>query len=146
MTVSSTDGEGLGLEDTAHLLANLAAFVPPRYPRFTAQQWRAHLGLLAALLRTVPEGALEAKSATTDTKCNDREDDDSEDEDQVRVEVVSSFTKPSTSTTSSTKLTLDYRYSTYSDTHGSTRRQAARARPCSRSTSRDSEEARSRPN
>ncbi|GJE97910.1 HECT-domain-containing protein [Phanerochaete sordida] len=78
-----------------NLIANLAAFVPPRYNALPAPALAAYLRLTAATMMALPIHALEPP-ARNDPQTNGwaADDDSDEDEAQTRVEVVSTFTAP----------------------------------------------------
>ncbi|RDX43479.1 HECT-domain-containing protein [Lentinus brumalis] len=77
-------------ESKIHLLANLAAFAPPRYSALPAPAFATYLQLCALLMNGMPEHALEPPENKPDaTKI--WADDDSDDESDTLVEVVSSF-------------------------------------------------------
>jgi hypothetical protein len=73
----------LGVEAKVHLLANLAAFVPPRYPSLPAASLTALLHLMARIMSTLPPMALEPPSAVSNRKqvaiAESDSDSDSED-------------------------------------------------------------------
>ncbi|KAI0366687.1 HECT-domain-containing protein [Pilatotrama ljubarskyi] len=78
------------LEPRIHLLANLAAFVPPRYATLPPPAFATYLALASLLMNALPTHALEPrqnKSATTGSWA----DDDTDDEHETQVTVVSSF-------------------------------------------------------
>jgi ubiquitin-protein ligase E3 C len=95
--VATLDAEG-----TTHLIANLTAFVPPRYAKLPAPALEAYLRLLIALMSILPPGSFEAPEMETGTAAlsaaaaawaADDEDSDYEDGGHVTtVRVVSSFT------------------------------------------------------
>lgn len=66
-----------------HLLANLAAFVPPRYPSLPAASLTALLHLMARIMSTLPAMALEPPSSVSNGKriaiAESDSDSDSED-------------------------------------------------------------------
>jgi len=53
----------LGVEEKVHLLANIAAFAPPKYATLPSASLMSLLGLLAAVMRSLPIGALGRKAA-----------------------------------------------------------------------------------
>jgi ubiquitin-protein ligase E3 C len=55
----------LEVEAKVHLLANLAAFVPPRYPSLPSASLTSLLHLMARLMSTLPTGALEPPSSVS---------------------------------------------------------------------------------
>ena len=62
--LSPTIANELGVEAKVHLLANLAAFVPPRYPSLPAASLTALLHLMARIMSTLPLMALEPPSSS----------------------------------------------------------------------------------
>ena len=53
----------LGVEEKVNLLANIAAFVPPRYTTLPSPSLTALLNLLAAVMRSLPNAALGPNSS-----------------------------------------------------------------------------------
>lgn len=94
------DACALPTEPKIHLIANLAAFAPPRYKALPAAALSAYLELLGALLSSLPVNALDPpppkpKSATTSKPWHTADSEtDSDDDSPVQVRVVSSFTAP----------------------------------------------------
>ncbi|KAI0755393.1 HECT-domain-containing protein [Daedaleopsis nitida] len=78
------------IESKIHLLANLAAFMPPRYSTLPPSAFAHYLQLSALLMNALPTHALEPPEDKPDATKN-WADDDSDDERETRVEVVSSF-------------------------------------------------------
>jgi ubiquitin-protein ligase E3 C len=58
----------LGVEAKVHLLANLAAFVPPKYPSLPAASLTTLLHLMARIMTTLPTGALEPPLSVSNGK------------------------------------------------------------------------------
>jgi hypothetical protein len=58
----------LGVEAKVHLLANLAAFVPPKYPSLPAASLTTLLHLMARIMSTLPTGALEPPLSVSNGK------------------------------------------------------------------------------
>ena len=88
----------LGLDAKVHLLANLAAFVPPRYPSLPAASLTSLLHLIARVMSTLPTGALEPPSFSNNGKqvaisANDS-DSDSEDLTHASASTSSPVTLP----------------------------------------------------
>ena len=75
----------LGVEEKVHLLANLAAFVPPRYLSLPAASLTALLHLMARVMSTLPIGALEPPSSVSNNKqvAISESDSDSDEEDMT---------------------------------------------------------------
>ncbi|KAF7300491.1 HECT-domain-containing protein [Mycena chlorophos] len=77
---------GLGTEKKVHLLANLVAFMQPRYPTLDSDSLEAYLALLTALLTGLPtylldpvgRGALSESTISGDDNSDDDEDEDAE--------------------------------------------------------------------
>lgn len=88
-------------EEKIHLIANLVAFVPPRYAKLPADALETYLDLLSILMNSLPPNALEpplktsstAKQGTGQESYTDADADasDSESESAPRVVVVGSF-------------------------------------------------------
>lgn len=78
------------LDDHINLLANLAAFAPPRYAALAIQPLTAFMNLTADIMNSLPAQALEPpeKNAELVTWA----EDDSETEHATQVEVVTTFT------------------------------------------------------
>jgi ubiquitin-protein ligase E3 C len=86
--------EGASIETRAHLLANLLAFAPPRYPSFTSTTLIAYLQLLAHIISGLPSNLFKqastdgaSKSAVTSWGTEDDDDEDS----PIQVQKVTSF-------------------------------------------------------
>ncbi|KAI0260666.1 HECT-domain-containing protein [Gloeopeniophorella convolvens] len=84
----------LGVEAKVHLIANLAAFAPPRYPTLSSASLTTLLRLLSAMMNTLPIGVLEPSSAVSAGKKAAGSDDDSDPDDSTQVIVVTSFSNP----------------------------------------------------
>jgi ubiquitin-protein ligase E3 C len=85
----------LSLEARIHLIANLLAFVPPRYSVLPAASYDSYLRLLAALLNLIPKNALDPPESgdSHDTKAMDlANDSDSDSDSNSPSTVVRSFT------------------------------------------------------
>ncbi|EJF56635.1 HECT-domain-containing protein [Dichomitus squalens LYAD-421 SS1] len=78
------------LESKIHLLANLVAFMPPRYAALSPPAFATYLQLCALLMNALPTHALEPPEDKRDAARN-WADGESEDEEETTVEVVSSF-------------------------------------------------------
>ncbi|KAH7906909.1 HECT-domain-containing protein [Hygrophoropsis aurantiaca] len=85
-------------ESCIHLVANLLAFVPPRYPSLHAPALRTYLRLLAALLGALPIGAPEPPLANSSmnqrsviTSASDSDDASTSEHLGISVSIVSSF-------------------------------------------------------
>lgn len=75
-----------------HLVANLMAFIPPRYAVLPAPALTAYLNLLTSLFDSLPPGAFEESSVRTAAAAAAASADaDSDDESRPTVSVVSSF-------------------------------------------------------
>jgi ubiquitin-protein ligase E3 C len=86
----STSLASTSLDLKTHVLANLLAFVPPRYAALPARALAAYLDLLAQLLADVPPNTFEP--ASPDAAAATSWAPDSDDEDRVvRVERVDAF-------------------------------------------------------
>ncbi|KDQ51194.1 hypothetical protein JAAARDRAFT_41256 [Jaapia argillacea MUCL 33604] len=86
------------IEAKVHLIANLLAFTPPRYPKLPAQPLAAYLQLLAELMNSLPINALdppEPRSSSAQQSVAgpwiDDSDSDSDSESHPQVAVVTSF-------------------------------------------------------
>jgi ubiquitin-protein ligase E3 C len=81
------------LDHKVHILANLLAFVPPRYAALPPRALAAYLDLLAQLLGVIPPNALEPASPekTPAASASWALDPDDEDEDTICVERVDTF-------------------------------------------------------
>ncbi len=86
----------LGVEAKVHLLANLAAFVPPRYPSLPAASLTTLLHLMAKVMSTLPIGALEPTSSVSNGKqaAISESDSDSDSEDLTRASASASTPVP----------------------------------------------------
>ncbi|KAI9509462.1 HECT-domain-containing protein [Russula earlei] len=71
----------LKAEEKVHLLANIAAFVPPRYSALPSASLTTLLHLSAELMSTLPHGALEPKSSVAAGKPGAESESDSDSED-----------------------------------------------------------------
>jgi ubiquitin-protein ligase E3 C len=80
----------LGVEKRVHLLANIAAFVPPRYATLSSASLATLLHLSATAMSSLPSGALEPKSSASIGKqiAESESDSDSEDPAQLSVSLV----------------------------------------------------------
>ncbi|GBE82990.1 HECT-domain-containing protein [Sparassis latifolia] len=76
-------------EAKVHLLANMTAFMPPRYEKLPARSFDTYLQLTAALMNSLPTQALEPPEKKQETSSHWADGDDADDE--PRVSVVSSF-------------------------------------------------------
>lgn len=78
--------------DRIHLLANLAAFAPPRYTTLPPSAISAYLHLTAEVMNVLPTNALEPPQRNAPVSVQNAWDsDDSDVESTPQVEVVSSF-------------------------------------------------------
>ncbi|KAH9925375.1 HECT-domain-containing protein [Epithele typhae] len=77
-------------ESKVHLLANLAAFMPPRYASLPTPAFATYLQLTALLMNALPTLALEPPENKTNTTRNWGDEDEDEEPD-TQVEVVASF-------------------------------------------------------
>ena len=89
----------LELEAKVHLLANLAAFVPPRYPLLPAASLTSLLHLMARVMSTLPIGALEPRTSDSNNGkqvaiTESDSDSDSEDLTHASSSVSSHVTLP----------------------------------------------------
>ncbi|KAH8977914.1 HECT-domain-containing protein [Lactarius hatsudake] len=86
----------LGVEAKVHIIANLAAFVPPRYPSLPPASLTALLHLMASIMGTLPTGALEPPSSTSNGKhvAITESDSDSDSEELTRASVSVSTRVP----------------------------------------------------
>lgn len=83
----------LPISDRIHLVANLMAFVPPRYAALPPPALTAYLDLLTAVLDSLPPNAFEENSQRLAAAAAAAEaDNDSDDESRPVVSIVSSFT------------------------------------------------------
>ncbi|KAI0295669.1 hypothetical protein B0F90DRAFT_1811438 [Multifurca ochricompacta] len=79
----------LGAEEKLHLLANLAAFVPPGYPTLPSASLMTLLRLMAGVMSTLPVGALEPKSSVSTGKQAAVSESDSDSEDSIQISSAS---------------------------------------------------------
>ncbi|CDO70815.1 hypothetical protein BN946_scf184801.g6 [Trametes cinnabarina] len=77
------------LESKIHLLANLAAFMPPRYAALPPPAFATYLQLAALLMNALPTHALEPRQENSAKSWADEDTDDEESE--TLVTVVTSF-------------------------------------------------------
>ncbi|KAJ6561884.1 hypothetical protein B0H19DRAFT_1026705 [Mycena capillaripes] len=85
--------DGLTTSDRIHLVANLMAFMPPRYAALPAPALTAYLNLLTAVLDSLPPNAFEENSQRlAAAAAAAAADNDSDDESRPVVSIVSSFT------------------------------------------------------
>ncbi|KAH9054061.1 HECT-domain-containing protein [Lactarius deliciosus] len=86
----------LGVEAKVHIIANLAAFVPPRYPSLPPASLTALLHLMANIMGTLPIGALEPPSSTSNGKhvAITESDSDSDSEELTRAPISASTRVP----------------------------------------------------
>ena len=77
----------LGVEAKVHLLANIAAFVPPRYATLPSASLTTLLHLSAAVMSTLPNGALEPKLSVAAGKQVAESESDSDSEGPVHLSV-----------------------------------------------------------
>ena len=86
----------LGVEEKVHLLANLAAFVPPKYPSLPAASLTTLLHLMARIMTTLPTGALEPPLSVSNGKqvTISENDSDSDQDDLTRVASVTRVPLP----------------------------------------------------
>ncbi|KAI8978888.1 HECT-domain-containing protein [Trametes punicea] len=76
------------LDSRVHLLANLAAFMPPRYSALPPLAFATYLQLGALLMNALPTHALEPRE---DKPAKNWADEDTDDESETQVTVVNSF-------------------------------------------------------
>jgi ubiquitin-protein ligase E3 C len=79
------------LDHKVHILANLLAFVPPRYAALPPRALAAYLDLLAQLLGVIPPNALEPASPEKTPAASASWALDPDDADTIRVERVDTF-------------------------------------------------------
>lgn len=79
----------LGVEEKVHLLANIAAFAPPRYATLPSASLIALLSLLAAVMRSLPIGALGPNLSTATGKQVAESESDSDSEEPIHISVSS---------------------------------------------------------
>ncbi|THV03800.1 HECT-domain-containing protein [Dendrothele bispora CBS 962.96] len=93
-----SDFSTVGIENKLHLIANLLAFMPPRYPKLSASALTAYIRLLSSIVDGIPVGGMEDASNSSNLPGNGTTPvyADSEDEDGpiAHVSVVSSFASP----------------------------------------------------
>ena len=77
------------IESKVHFLANLSAFMPPRYNSLPPSAFVTYLQLAALLMNALPTHALEPPTNKPDARS--WADDDSDDEPETHVEIVASF-------------------------------------------------------
>ena len=75
----------LGVEEKVHLLANMAAFAPPRYATLSSDSLINLLSLLAAVMRTLPVGALGPNLSTVAGKQVAESESDSDSEELTHI-------------------------------------------------------------
>lgn len=90
-----------GSDPAVNLIANLTAFVPPRYSTLPAPALAAYLKLMTALMNALPTSALDPPSTRSKAQTSsaawasnpnlNTDSDTSDDEGHTRVAVVSSF-------------------------------------------------------
>jgi ubiquitin-protein ligase E3 C len=83
----------LGVEAKVHLLANVATFVPPRYTTLPPAPLATLLHLSAAVMSTLPPGALEPNSSGAAGKQVADSESDSDSEDHTHLSALQ-FTSP----------------------------------------------------
>lgn len=84
----------LGIEEKVHLLANLAAFAPPKYPTLPSASLITLLNLLAAVMRSLPIGALGPNLSTTAGNQVAEAESDSDSEESTHISVSSANQVP----------------------------------------------------
>ncbi|TFK46201.1 HECT-domain-containing protein [Heliocybe sulcata] len=92
----------LPISDKIHLIANMAAFAPPRYKALPGPALGAYLELLSAVMASLPVNALDppppksstALPASTSPWAQADSDSDTDSDSPVQVRVVSSFSAP----------------------------------------------------
>ncbi|KAK7469449.1 ubiquitin-protein ligase (E3) [Stygiomarasmius scandens] len=90
-----SDSSSVGIESKLHLVANLLAFMPPRYPKLAAPALAAYLRLLSSVIDAIPVGGMEGASSSSAISTGATPvyaDSDEEDGPTGHVSVVSSFT------------------------------------------------------
>ena len=75
----------LGVEERVNLLANIAAFAPPRYTTLPFASLTALLNLLAAVMRSLPTGVLGPNSSAAAGKRVAESESDSDSEDPAHI-------------------------------------------------------------
>ncbi|THH29658.1 hypothetical protein EUX98_g4538 [Antrodiella citrinella] len=79
------------IEQKIHLLANLCAFVPPRYPSLSADSLAAYLNFTLALMCAIPIHGLEPPQRGTQEPVHPTWSDDSDSDVETQVAVVDNF-------------------------------------------------------
>lgn len=79
----------LGTEEKVHFLANIAAFAPPRYATLPSASLRNLLSLLAAIMKSLPVGALGPNQSTVAGKQVAESESDSDSEESTHIPVSS---------------------------------------------------------
>jgi ubiquitin-protein ligase E3 C len=79
----------LGVEEKVHFLANIAAFIPPRYATLPPASLMTLLNLLAAVMRSLPIGALGPNLSIAAGKQVADSDSDSDSEELTHISVSS---------------------------------------------------------
>ncbi|CAL1705751.1 unnamed protein product [Somion occarium] len=80
------------IESRIHLLANLAAFAPPRYSTFSPETMEVYLNLISMILYSLPMHALEPPlQQSSKTQETSTWDDESDSDGEPQVTVVKSF-------------------------------------------------------
>lgn len=82
------------VEQKIHLLANLCAFAPPRYPTLSAESLAAYLNFTLSLMCLLPTHALEPPQRKAEAVAQPVWSDDSDSDHETQVAVVSSFAAP----------------------------------------------------
>lgn len=82
------------VEQKIHLLANLCAFAPPRYPTLSAESLSVYLDFTLCLMCSLPTHALEPPERKAEVLAQPVWSDDSDSEHETQVAVVSSFAAP----------------------------------------------------
>nr|GAT51865.1 HECT-domain-containing protein [Mycena chlorophos] len=73
---------GLGTEKKVHLLANLVAFMQPRYPTLNSDSLEAYLALLTAVLTGLPAYLLDPDGRVTLSTISDDDNSDDDEDDE----------------------------------------------------------------
>ena len=84
----------LGVEERVNLLANIAAFAPPRYTTLPSESLTTLLNLLAAVMRSLPIGVLGLNSSAAAGKRVAESESDSDSEDPAQISPVNQFPLP----------------------------------------------------
>lgn len=84
----------LRVEAKLHLLANIAAFVPPRYATLPSASLTTLLRLSAAVMGSLPNGALQPKSSVAAGKQVAESDSDSESENSIHLSIFPATLAP----------------------------------------------------